>query len=124
MKKDLVGIWDNKYLDAYKDIIKDQNSKVSSSTQPTMSSETKTPLNTQKYEMVIHVIDPNLGTQKDFVLNQKILITRMKFFERYINNYMASKAFKKQESQVLSRFMDQKTCPSCNKTMEDPEKHV
>lgn len=89
-----------------------QSSKATSSTQPTMSSEAKTPLNTQKYEMVIHVIDPNLGTQKDFVLNQKILISRMKFFERYINNYMTSKAFKKQESQVLSKFMNQKTCPS------------
>lgn len=31
-------------------------------------------------EIVIHVVDPNTNLKKDFVLNQKTLMVRMKFF--------------------------------------------
>lgn len=45
-------------------------------------------------DTIIHVIDPNTNQKKDFTVNQKVLMTRMEFFDNYISQFMKSKAYK------------------------------
>lgn len=70
----------------------------------TDASESKVSGDIKNSEVIIHVVDPISNNKRDFMLNQKILMSRMKFFEKYTSQYMATKQFKNQSDKPENQF--------------------
>ena len=79
-------------------------SKASEITEIRQMQENNSVWDTKSQNIVIHVVDPNTGQKKDFIMHQKLLMSRMKFFEKYTTHYMNSKAYKKQEIKLNNKY--------------------
>lgn len=73
-----------------------------------LESPNKVPIVQRPKDIVVHVVDPNTGEKRDFVLNQKVLMTRMKFFEKYTTHYMVNKFKKSQKGKIAPTIQNSK----------------